>query len=100
MCMGLPGRVVESADLARQTVVVDVRGQPKQVSAAMLLGEGMSSPQPGDWVLVHMGFALSRMDEAEALSTLESLDELSGMYAAFELGAESADANGSVHSSS
>jgi len=98
MCMGLPGRVVEAADLARQVMVVDVRGQRQKVSAAMLIGDGMNTPKQGDWVLVHMGFALSRMDEAEALSTLASLDELSGMYAEFELSAASADSAETMHS--
>jgi hydrogenase expression/formation protein HypC len=98
MCMGLPGRVVEAADLARQVMVVDVRGQRQKVSAAMLIGDGMNTLKQGDWVLVHMGFALSRMDEAEALSTLASLDELSGMYAEFELSAASADSAETMHS--
>jgi len=97
-CMGLPGQVVEAAELARQTMIVDIRGQHQQVSAGMLIEDGMNPPQPGDWVLVHMGFALSWMDEAEALSTLASLDELSGMYAEFELSAASADSDEAVHS--
>jgi len=96
--MGLPGQVVEAAELARQTMIVDIRGQHQQVSAGMLIEDGMNPPQPGDWVLVHMGFALSWMDEAEALSTLASLDELSGMYAEFELSAASADSDEAVHS--
>jgi len=47
----------------------------------MLIGESEELPQVGDWVLVHLGFALSRMDEAEAQSILKSLDQLSEMYA-------------------
>lgn len=84
MCLGLPGRVVAPVDQIRQTMIVEVRGQHQQVSAGMLVGDGAHAPQPGDWVLIHMGLALSRMDEAEALSTLESMDELSGMYAELE----------------
>jgi len=99
MCLGLPGRVVESVNLIQQTVVVDVRGQRQRISAAMLIGDGLPSPQVGQWLLVHMGFALSLMDETEALSALESMDDLSGMYEEFALRAESADSGGTAHSS-
>jgi len=81
MCLGIPGSVAEPIDLVRQSVLVDFQGQRQQVSAAMLIGESEELPQVGDWVLVHLGFALSRMDEAEAQSILKSLDQLSEMYA-------------------
>ncbi len=77
MCLGMPARVLEAVDLSSQRLLVDVQGQRQQVSAAMLMDD---LPQPGQWVLVHMGFALSRMDETEAKSVLESLDELSDRF--------------------
>lgn len=77
MCLGMPARVLDTVDLSSQRLLVDVQGQRQQVSAAMLMDE---LPQPGQWVLVHMGFALSRMDEAEARSVLESLNELSDRF--------------------
>ena len=77
MCLGMPARVLEAVDLSSQRLLVDVQGQRQQVSAAMLMDD---LPQPGQWVLVHMGFALSRMDETEARSVLESLDELSDRF--------------------
>jgi len=77
MCLGMPARVLDAVDLSSQRLLVDVQGQRQQVSAAMLMDE---LPQPGQWVLVHMGFALSRMDEAEARSVLESLNELSDRF--------------------
>ncbi len=80
MCMGMPGNVVEPVDIERQTVLVDVRGQRQQVSAAMLVGDEVELPQVGDWVLVHMGFAMSRMDASEARSVLGSVDALGDMY--------------------
>lgn len=80
MCLGLPGRVVGGVDGSQQTMLVDVRGRQQQVSAAMLLDESGEQPQPGDWALVHMGFALRRLDESEARDLVESLDALSGMY--------------------
>ncbi len=81
MCLGMPGRVVEEVVVSGQRVLVDVQGKQQQVSAAMLIDEPAGLPQPGDWVVVHMGFALSRMDESEARSVLESLDELNDLYA-------------------
>ncbi len=81
MCLGMPGSVVEPVDLLRQRMLVDVQGQRQHVSAAMLIGDAAGLPQVGDWVLVHMGFALSRMDESEARSVLDSLDLLNAMYA-------------------
>ncbi len=81
MCLGIPARVVEPVDSVRQTVLVDNRGHVQQVSAAMLMGDSAEIPQPGDWVVVHLGFALSRMDEEEARSVLASLDDLNELYA-------------------
>ncbi|MGI8535523.1 MAG: HypC/HybG/HupF family hydrogenase formation chaperone, partial [Mycobacteriales bacterium] len=81
MCLGIPGRLVGEVNLASQRVLVDVDGRRQQVSAAILVDDGAELPQIGEWVVVHMGFALSRMDAAEALGTLESLAELTDMYA-------------------
>lgn len=68
MCLGIPGRVVERLDddLAR----VDVSGVGRTVSVAF-------TPEvaPGDWVLIHVGFALARIDEREAQATLDLLAE-------------------------
>lgn len=80
MCLGIPGQIVERVDEVRQSVLVDVQGQQRRVSAAMLVEEGGELPGTGDWVVVHLGFALSRMDEAEARTVLDSLDEIARMY--------------------
>ncbi len=81
MCLGMPALVVAPVDVSSQRVLVDVQGKEQQVSAAMLIGEPSGLPEPGDWVVVHLGFALSRMDESEARSVLSSLDDLSDLYA-------------------
>ena len=91
MCLGIPARVVEPVDTDHQTVLVDNRGHVQQVSAAMLMGDSAEVPQPGEWVVVHLGFALSRMDDAEARSVLASLDDLDDLYAD-QLEAYAADA--------
>lgn len=63
MCLGIPGRVVEIVDgYDGQLVNVDVMGAVRQVNAGML-----EQPlQPDDWVLLHLGFAVAVIDEAEA----------------------------------
>jgi hydrogenase expression/formation protein HypC len=68
MCLGIPGRVVKRLDdgLAR----VDVSGVRRDVSVAFT-----PEVEPGDWVLVHVGFALARIDEEEAQATLDLLAE-------------------------
>ncbi len=83
MCLGVPGLVLEPVDAVKQRVLVDVQGDRQQVSAAMLDsdGEGEGLPQVGDWVVVHLGFALSRMDEAEARTVLDGLQALHDLYA-------------------
>jgi len=80
MCLGIPGRLIEQVDLHQLTVVVDVQGVRRHVSAAMLVTDD-EMPKVGDWVVVHMGFAMSRMDEAEALTVLAGMEELDALYA-------------------
>lgn len=80
MCLGIPGQLVESIDEVQQRVLVDVQGQQRRVSAAMLLEQGGQLPTTGDWVVVHLGFALSTMDQAQARTVLDDLDELARMY--------------------
>src|SRR5687768_2827450 len=70
MCLGIAGRVVELSqehpDLAR----VDVEGVVRDINLALLEGEGVG---PGDWVLIHLGFALQRMTEEEAAQARSTL---------------------------
>lgn len=70
MCLGIPGRVVEVLDgYAGQLALVDVEGAQRQVNIGML----DAPPDPQDWVLIHMGFAMEVIDEAEARAVLEGL---------------------------
>ncbi|MCW2965605.1 MAG: hydrogenase assembly chaperone hypC/hupF [Actinomycetia bacterium] len=65
MCLAVPGQVVELVDEANHLARVDVAGVLRTVNIGLLDGAG-----PGDWVLIHVGFALSKVDEEEALATL------------------------------
>jgi len=79
MCLGIPGRVVEIVDEPNQIAKVDVSGVRRNVSVGLLAFEG-EQVRPGDWVLIHVGFAIARVDEVEAASTLELLEGLGEHY--------------------
>ena len=74
MCLAIPGRVVEIVDEAGGVAKVEVGGVRRNVNIALLDAVGV-----GDYVLIHVGFALSRVDEREAVETLRLLEEL-GSY--------------------
>ncbi len=84
MCLGIPGKVVEFVDETRHLAKVDVSGVRRTVNVGLVLPDGL---EVGDWVLIHVGFAISRIDEAEAERTLDFLrtlgqefeDELDGL---------------------
>ncbi|WP_219413820.1 HypC/HybG/HupF family hydrogenase formation chaperone [Pseudonocardia nigra] len=77
MCLGIPGEVVEihvdRADLA----TVDVSGVKRAINIG-LLEDGEVGP--GDWVLIHVGFAMSKIDEAEAKAALDFLESIGQAY--------------------
>lgn len=76
MCIGVPRQVVEVVDDADGIATVDVDGGTKRVSL-QLLDEG-DVVTAGDWVLVHLGFAMGKLDEDEALETLRMFEDLAG----------------------
>ena len=77
MCLGIPGQVVEFTDTERHFARVDVGGVRRVINVGLLIPDGL---KPGDWVLIHVGFALSLIDEAEARRTMEFLKELGDTY--------------------
>lgn len=79
MCLGIPGQIIEVTDEATDTAAVMLSGTRRNVNVAMVHADGIA---PGDWVLVHAGFALSTLDEREALDMLEMLREMSDAYMA------------------
>jgi hydrogenase expression/formation protein HypC len=81
VCLALPGRVVELVDPANHIAKVDVVGVRRNVNVGLLSEDGGSSGvQPGDWVLIHVGFALSKVDEDEAEATLRLLERMGAEY--------------------
>lgn len=69
MCLAIPGRVMEIVDEANRLARVDVAGVQRTVNVGLMDAEG-DPIEPGDWVLIHVGFAISKVDEAEAAQTL------------------------------
>ena len=85
MCLGIPGRIVKIDDAANMLAIVDVGGVRRKVNIACIVDEEHSvSSCIGDWVLIHVGFAMSRLDEAEAAETLRILTELGEAQAELE----------------
>lgn len=70
MCLGIPGQLVEFVDTNDQLARVDVSGVTRIINIGLLEDEPLA---PGDWVLIHVGFAMSRIDEEEARLALASL---------------------------
>ena len=77
MCLGIPGRIVKIDDASKMLATADVSGVRRQINIACVVDdEHPLQACVGDWVLIHVGFAMSRIDEAEAAETLRILDQL------------------------
>jgi hydrogenase expression/formation protein HypC len=77
MCLGIPGEVVELYPDRPDLAKVDVSGVKRAINIGLLEGETIN---PGDWVLIHVGFALSKIDEAEAAAALAFLEGIGTAY--------------------
>ncbi len=75
MCLAIPGQVIEFVDEANHLAKVDVAGVIRTVNVGLL-----DTPLPGDWVLIHVGFALSKVDEEEAQATLGLLQRMGDAF--------------------
>jgi hydrogenase expression/formation protein HypC len=77
MCLGIPGQIIEITDIERKLAVVSIAGVKRQVNIACIVNE-QHPPETciGNWVLVHVGFAMNRINEEEARETLKLLQEL------------------------
>ena len=71
MCLAIPGQIVEVVDEANRLAQVDVAGVQRNVNIGLLDSDG--GVGPGDWVLIHVGFAMSKVDEDEAIATRRQL---------------------------
>jgi hydrogenase expression/formation protein HypC len=79
VCLAIPGQIVDVADPVNRLARVDVAGVRRTVNIGLLGDEG-TGPGPGDWVLIHVGFAISQVDEDEALATRRLLEQMGAEY--------------------
>jgi len=77
MCVGIPAQVVEILAAERKMAVVEVEGVRREVSIVIVADQGL---EIGDWVLLHVGFAMSIIDEDEANAQLEFMRMLGSVY--------------------
>jgi hydrogenase expression/formation protein HypC len=77
MCLGIPGQVVQIVDAEQSLAKVDVNGVRRNINVRLLADDNL---QVGDWVLVHVGFAMAKIDEHEAAITLDLLRQMGADY--------------------
>jgi hydrogenase expression/formation protein HypC len=79
MCLAIPGQIVEMVDEPNRLARVDVAGVRRTINVG-LVDDDQAHTTVGDWVLVHVGFAISRIDEDEARATRELLEQMGAEY--------------------
>jgi len=79
MCLAIPGKVIEVAADNPNLALVDVVGMRRRVDLGLLLDD---MPVPGDWVLIHVGYAMSKISEVDALDQMRTLEMLGESEAA------------------
>jgi hydrogenase expression/formation protein HypC len=79
VCLAIPGQIIEIVDESNRLAKVDVAGVKRTVNIG-LLDDDHQGAAPGEWVLIHVGFALSRVDEDEAFATLKLLEGMGEEY--------------------
>jgi hydrogenase expression/formation protein HypC len=77
MCLAIPGQIVEIVDPSNRLAKVDVAGVCRNANVGLLEEDGVHE---GDWVLIHVGFAMSKVDEDEARATLRLLEDMGAEY--------------------
>jgi hydrogenase expression/formation protein HypC len=77
MCLGIPGEVIEIRQDQPDLAKVDVSGVKRLINIGLLSDD---PPKPGEWVLIHVGFALSKIDEGEAAAAMSFLEGIGQAY--------------------
>jgi hydrogenase expression/formation protein HypC len=80
MCLAIPGQIIEIVDEDKRLAKVDVAGVKRNVNIGLLDADDGGGVGPGDWVLIHVGFAMSKVDEDEALATRLMLEGMGSDY--------------------
>ncbi|MFI5121900.1 MAG: HypC/HybG/HupF family hydrogenase formation chaperone [Vicinamibacteria bacterium] len=82
MCLAIPGQILEVVDEANRLARVDVAGVKRNVNIGLLDADEVGGVDVGDWVLIHVGFAISKVDEQEAIATRRMLEGMGADYEA------------------
>lgn len=77
MCLGIPGELIDLGDRPGEPATVEVSGVRRRIDVGLLEEEDL---RPGDWVLIHVGFALSKISESEAQAVLDLLEGMGPAY--------------------
>lgn len=77
VCLGIPGEIIEISEERPDLAKVSVSGVKRTINIGLLSDD---PPVPGDWILIHVGFALSKIDEQEAAAALEFLESIGKAY--------------------
>jgi hydrogenase expression/formation protein HypC len=75
VCLAIPGQIIEVEDVGNHLAMVEVAGVRRRINVGLI-----DDARAGDWVLIHVGFAMSRIDEAEAMATHRLLVEMGAEY--------------------
>ncbi len=75
MCLAIPGQIIALEDPVNHLAMVEVAGVRRRINVGLI-----DDIAPGDWVLIHVGFAMSRIDESEALATHQLLVDMGAEY--------------------
>jgi hydrogenase expression/formation protein HypC len=75
VCLAIPGQIIDFVDVDNRLAEVEIAGVRRTVNVGLL-----DTVRPGDWVLIHVGFAMSRIDEQEAAATLALLQGMGAEY--------------------
>jgi hydrogenase expression/formation protein HypC len=79
MCLGIPGQVVEIVNAEEHKAIAEVDGVRREINVGLVMGD-VGGLNVGDWVLIHVGFAMTKIDEEEAARNLAWLKELGSVY--------------------
>ena len=77
MCLGIPGQIIDIVDDENSIAKVNVSGVKRNVNVFLVRPEGIG---PGDWALIHVGFAMSKIDEKEAFETMQGLNSMGDVF--------------------
>jgi len=81
MCLAIPGKIVEISSDNKDAALVDIAGVRRKIDLTLLQDD---KPLPGDWVLIHVGFAMSKISEQDALDQMHTLQSLGESEAAIQ----------------